>query len=41
MKHQTGKDDWNFDPKWVNAVCIMKVVLSDYAVKQHKAGMKK
>ena len=41
MKHQTGKDEWNFDSKWVNAVCIMKVVLSDYTVKQHKAGMKK
>lgn len=35
MKHQTGKTDWNFDPKWVNAVCILKLVLSDYTVKQH------
>ncbi|MGN1267814.1 MAG: pyridoxamine 5'-phosphate oxidase family protein [Dorea sp.] len=41
MKHQTGKTDWEFDSKWVNAVCILKVVLSDYTVKQHKAGMRK
>ena len=41
MKHQTGKADWNFDEKWVNAVLIMKVELTDYTVKQHKAGMRK
>lgn len=41
MKHQTGKADWNFDEKWVNAVCIMKLELTDYTVKQHKAGMRK
>lgn len=41
MKHQTGKEEWEFDPKWVNAVCILKVELSDYCVKQHKAGMRK
>ena len=41
MKHQTGKADWEFDPKWVNAVCIMKLELSEYCVKQHKAGMRK
>ena len=41
MKHQTGKDDWNFDPKWVNAVCIMKLELTDYTVKQNKVGMRK
>lgn len=41
MKHQTGKADWNFEEKWVNAVCIMKIELTDYTVKQHKAGMRK
>lgn len=41
MKHQTGKSDWTFDEKWVNAVLIMKVELTDYTVKQHKAGMRK
>ena len=41
MKHQTGRDDWQFDEKWVNAVCIMKVELSDYTVKQNKPGMRK
>ncbi len=41
MKHQTGKSDWEIDPKWVGAVCILKVELSDYCVKQHKNGMKK
>ena len=41
MKHQTGKDDWTFDEKWVNAVCVIKLELTDYTVKQHKAGMRK
>ena len=41
LSHQTGKEEWEFDPKWVNAVCILKVELSDYCVKQHKAGMRK
>lgn len=41
MEHQTGKTDWKFDEKWVNAVCAMKVELVDYTVKQHKMGMKK
>lgn len=41
MKHQTGKADCNFDEKWVNAVCIMKLELTDYTVKQNKPGMRK
>ena len=41
MKHQTGKDGWQFEEKWVNAVCIFKVELTDYTVKQHKQGMRK
>ena len=41
MKHQTGKADWTFDEKWVNAVCVMKLVLTDYTVKQNKVGMRK
>ena len=41
MKHQTGKEDWEYDPRWVNAVCIIKVELSEYCVKQHKPGMRK
>lgn len=41
MKHQTGKDEWTFDEKWINAVCVMKLQLSDYTAKQHKNGMRK
>ena len=41
MKHQTGKTQWQFDEKWVNAVCVIKIELTDYTVKQHKAGMRK
>lgn len=41
MKHQTGKEEWEYDPRWVGAVCIIKVELSDYCVKQHKAGMRR
>ena len=41
MKHQTGKTDWTFEEKWVNAVCIMKLELADYTVKQNKVGMRK
>ena len=41
MKHQTGKEDWKFDEKWINAVCIMKLEVSDYTVKQNKLGMRK
>ena len=41
MKHQTGKDDWEFDDKWVRAVCIMKLEVTDYTVKQFKQGMRK
>ena len=41
MKHQTGRDDWEFDEKWINAVCIMKLEVTDYTVKQHKKGMRK
>ena len=35
MKHQTGKDFAEFDEKWVCAVMILKVNLSDYEVKRH------
>ena len=41
MKHQTGREDWKFDEKWVNAVCIMKLEVTDYTVKQNKPGMRK
>ena len=41
MKHQTGKETWEYDPRWIKAVCIIKVELSEYCVKQHKAGMRK
>ena len=35
MKHQTGKDFEKFDEKWVHAVMILKVNLSEYEVKRH------
>lgn len=41
MKHQTGKEIWEYDPRWINAVCIIKVELDEYCAKQHKAGMRR
>ena len=35
MKHQTGKDFEEFDEKWIYAVCVLKVELIDYEVKQN------
>ena len=36
MLQQTGKEINNFGEKWLNAVCIMKLELTDYTVKEHK-----
>lgn len=37
MRHQTGKEfaEADFSEKWVNAVCILRVELTDYEVKQY------
>lgn len=40
MKHQTGKDFTEFGEKWVNAVCIFKVKMNQYTVKEYNKGMK-
>ena len=36
MKHQTGKEFTELTDKWVRAVCILKVRLTDYEVKRHQ-----
>lgn len=36
MKHMAGMEDANFEEKWVNAVCIFKVELTEYRVKQNQ-----
>ena len=39
MKKMTGKYDWEFSEKWLNAVNILKLEVEDYAVKQNKPKM--
>lgn len=36
MLHQTGEKITNFTDKWINAVGIMKLELTDFTVKEHK-----
>ena len=36
MKHQTGKNFQIFDEKLLDAVCILKIRLKDYEVKEHR-----
>lgn len=35
MEHNTGKRDWDFDEKMLNAVTVFKLVVSDMHCKQH------
>ncbi len=35
MKHQTG-NDFSFDEKMVNSVCVFKIIATNYAGKDHR-----
>ena len=35
MKQSTGKDDWTFEPKMVNAVCVFKLIVKTMTCKEH------
>lgn len=35
MEHQTGKDCWEFDEKWVNAVEVVCIELEEFTCKHH------
>ncbi len=39
MQNMTGKYDWEFSEKWLNAVNILRLEVEDYAVKQNKPKM--
>lgn len=36
MKHNTKKEDWDFDDKIVNAVCTFKLCITSISCKEHK-----
>ena len=36
MEHNTGKRDWNFDKKMLNAVAIFKLVVTKMSCKEHQ-----
>ncbi len=36
MEHNTGKREWNFDEKMLNAVAIFKLVVSKMSCKEHQ-----
>ena len=35
MKHNTGKDNWNFDEKMLNSVCVFKLVIEVLSCKEN------
>lgn len=35
MRHTTGKSDWEFNEKMVNAVCVFKLDISSISCKEH------
>jgi len=35
MRHATGKDDWDFAPAMVNAVCVFKLIVEKLSCKEH------
>ena len=39
MDDMTGKADWEFTEKWMNAIHILKLEIEDYTVKQNKPAM--
>ena len=36
MKHNTGKTEWQFNEKMVNAVCVFKLEVEELACKEHE-----
>lgn len=36
MKHNTGKREWNFDEKMVNAVIVFKLEVTKMSCKEHQ-----
>lgn len=36
MEHQTGKSDWDFPDKMVNATCVFKLCVEKLSCKEHK-----
>ena len=36
MEHNTGKREWNFDEKMLNAVAVFKLVVSKMSCKEHE-----
>ena len=36
MEHNTGKRDWNFDEKMLNAVAVFKLVVTKISCKEHQ-----
>ena len=36
MEHNTGKRDWNFDEKMLNAVAVFKLVVTKMSCKEHQ-----
>lgn len=36
MEHNTGKREWNFDDKMLNAVVVFKLVVSKMSCKEHQ-----
>ncbi len=36
MEHNTGKREWNFDEKMLNAVTVFKLVVSKMSCKEHQ-----
>jgi nitroimidazol reductase NimA-like FMN-containing flavoprotein (pyridoxamine 5'-phosphate oxidase superfamily) len=36
MEHNTGKRDWKFDEKMLNAVAVFKLVVTKISCKEHQ-----
>lgn len=35
MKHNTGKKDWTFNDKMLDAVCVFKLIVNELSCKEH------
>lgn len=35
MKHSTGRSDWNFNDKMLDAVCVFKLSVNELSCKEH------
>lgn len=36
MLHNTGKEDWTFNQKMIDSVCVFKLVVKELSCKEHK-----